>query len=162
MIASDEGRGNLLVAFVAAVAVVALLGFMFRSQDRAAQRRRDLDYVKSGMADIDLMAGVEFEKYIAARLRQSGWNVSLTSATGDYGVDLIARKNGQRLAIQCKRYGKPVGVSAIQQVVAGATHHRCTTSMVVSNQEFTRAAKLLAKTHECRLVGRARLPKWKP
>jgi restriction system protein len=125
-----------------------------------AQLRRDLEYVKSGMAAIDLMPGVEFEKYVAARLRRTGWDVSLTAASGDYGVDLIARKGADCMAIQCKRYAKPVGVSAVQQVVAGSMQHRCTSSMVVSNQEFTTAAKRLAGTHSCQLVGRAQLPNW--
>ena len=42
----------------------------------------------------------------------------MTAATGYYGVDLIAKKSGQCVAVQCKRYGKSVGVSAVQQVVA--------------------------------------------
>jgi restriction system protein len=124
------------------------------------QRRRDLEYVQSGMAAIDQMPRIEFENFVAARLRQTGWRVSTTAATGDYGVDLIARKGNECMAIHCKRYGKTVGVSAIQQVVAGAMHHKCTSSMVVSNQEFTRAAKQLAGTHGCHLVGRSQLPEW--
>ena len=89
------------------------------------------------------------------RFRQAGWKVSTTAVSGDFGVDLIARKDGQCMAVQCKRYGKSVGVSAVQQVVAGAMHHKCTSSMVVSNQEFTKAAKQLAITHNCQLVGRS-------
>lgn len=154
--------GNFAVAVGVAVAAVSLMVLLMRNVDQEAQRRRDEAYINSGMADVDLMAGLEFEKYVAARLRRSGWRVSLTAATGDYGVDLIAAKDGQCMAVQCKRYGKPVGVSAVQQVVSGASHHRCTSSMVVSNQEFTRAAVQLAKTHDCRLVGRSKLPKWRP
>jgi restriction system protein len=134
-----------------------------RQRHRAAveaQKRRDLEYVKSGMAAVDLMPGVEFEKYIAARLRQNGWRVLMTPVTGDYGVDLIAKKGDQRIAVQCKRYSKPIGISAVQQVVSGAMHHDCTGSLVVSNQEFTKAAKQLAQTHNCRLVGRSELPQW--
>jgi restriction endonuclease Mrr len=107
---------------------------------------------------IDQMSGVEFEEYVAARLRRSGWDVSPTSATGDYGVDLIAKRDGQCFAVQCKRRGKPVGVSAVQEVVSGARRHKCTASMVVSNQEFTRAAKELAEIHDCKLIGRSTLP----
>jgi HJR/Mrr/RecB family endonuclease len=86
--------------------------------------------------------------------------VRTTTVTGDYGVDLIAKKGDQRIAVQCKRYSKPIGIAAVQQVVSGAMHHNCTASLVVSNQEFTKAAKQLAQTHNCRLVGRSELPKW--
>lgn len=112
--------------------------------------------------DIDAMDGVEFEHYVAARLQRAGWDVSFTPAVGDYGVDLIAEKDGEYVAVQCKRYGKAVGVAAVQQVVSGARHHSCTRSIVVSNQEFTTAAKRLAFTHGCQLIGRKALQSWVP
>jgi restriction system protein len=114
----------------------------------------------SSMAAIDAMSGVEFEDYVAARLRRAGWQVDFTAATGDYGVDLIAVKDGKAVAVQCKRYGTPVGVAAVQQVVSGARHHECSRSIVVSNQEFTQAAKKLAYTHNCQLIGRTTLESW--
>jgi restriction system protein len=116
----------------------------------------------ASMASIDAMTGVEFEDYVAARLRRAGWQVDFTSTTGDYGVDLIAVKDGKSVAVQCKRHGNPVGVAAVQQVVSGARHHDCTTSIVVSNQEFTQAAKRLAYTHGCQLIGRRTLETWVP
>jgi restriction system protein len=117
---------------------------------------------RAGMTAIDGMSGVEFEGYVAARLRHAGWRVRLTPAVGDYGVDLIAEKDGQSVAIQCKRHGKSVGVAAVQQVVSGALHHGCTRSLVVSNQEFTTAARQLAYTHRCQLIGRRALQAWVP
>ncbi len=117
---------------------------------------------RAGMTAIDDMSGVEFEGYVAARLRRAGWQVRLTPAVGDYGVDLIAEKDGQSVAIQCKRHGKSVGVAAVQQVVSGALHHGCTRSLVVSNQEFTIAARQLAYTHRCQLIGRRALQAWVP
>jgi restriction system protein len=117
---------------------------------------------RAGMTAIDGMSGVEFEGYVAARLRRAGWQVRLTPAVGDYGVDLIAEKDGQSVAIQCKRHGKSVGVAAVQQVVSGALHHGCTRSLVVSNQEFTTAARQLAYTHRCQLIGRRALQAWVP
>ena len=116
----------------------------------------------AGMRAIDVMSGVEFEAYVAIRLRRAGWQVRFTPAVGDYGVDLIADKDGQSAAIQCKRHGKTVGVAAVQQVVSGALHHGCTRSIVVSNQEFTTAAKQLAYTHRCQLIGRKALQAWVP
>jgi len=116
----------------------------------------------ASMTAIDAMTGTDFENYVAARLRRAGWQVTFTSVTGDYGVDLIAERDGKSVAIQCKRHGNSVGVAAVQQVVAGARHHGCTKSIVVSNQEFTRAAKQLAFTHGCQLIGRRALQAWVP
>lgn len=111
---------------------------------------------------IDAMDGVEFEGYVAARLGRAGWRVRFTAPVGDYGVDLIADRDGHSVAVQCKRYGKPVGVAAVQQVVSGARHHGCGRSIVVSNQEFTTAARQLAHTHNCQLIGRRVLQNWVP
>ena len=114
------------------------------------------------MRAIDAMDGLEFETYVSARLGRAGWRVATTPQAGDYGVDLIAEKDGRRVAVQCKRYGRPVGVAAVQQVVSGARHHGCARSIVVSNQEFTSAAKQLAHTHGCQLIGRRTLSAWVP
>lgn len=122
-------------------------------------RRRRPD---GSMRAIDAMSGTEFEDYVATRMRRAGWQVAFTSASGDYGVDLIAQRDGKSVAIQCKRHGKSVGVAAVQQVVAGARHHGCTRSIVISNQEFTQAAKQLAATHGCQLIGRNALQTWVP
>jgi restriction system protein len=116
----------------------------------------------AGMSAVDAMSGVEFERYVAGRLRRAGWQVEFTSAVGDYGVDLIAEKDGQSMAVQCKRHGKSVGVAAVQQVVSGALQHGCSRSVVVSNQEFTAAARQLAFTHRCQLIGRKALQAWVP
>jgi restriction system protein len=148
---------------IAAVLVLALRGLLpavERRLDEYDRRRREALYLSVGMSSVDVMSGHEFEKYVAARVRQMGWDVSATSVTRDFGVDLIAARDGECIAIQCKRRAKPVGVSAVQQVVAGALHHQCSASAVVSNQEFTTAAKELARTHGCRLVGRSNLRRW--
>lgn len=138
-------------SFVVALLVVMCLGAVI------ARRWREAMYLMSGLRKVDVMSGPEFESYVAAKFRSAGYRVSATRATGDFGVDLIVRKGNARIAIQCKRHGCPVGVAAVQQVVAGAVIHRCTSTMVVSNQEFTLAAVMLARSHNCRLVGRSRL-----
>jgi restriction system protein len=131
---------------------------VFRANRRSRRRAR----ADASMTAIDAMNGDEFEDYVAARLRRAGWQIRFTPAVGDYGVDLIAEKDGQCVAIQCKRHGKSVGVAAVQQVVSGALHHGCTRTIVVSNQEFTPAAKQLAYTHGCQLIGRSTLQAWVP
>ena len=104
------------------------------------------------------MTGTEFEDHIARIARTAGLPVIMTSITGDWGVDIIVGRRPNRLAIQCKRQSRPVGTSAVQEVVAGAPMQDCTKTMVVTNHEFTPAARKLAELHGCELVGRADLP----
>jgi restriction system protein len=105
------------------------------------------------------MSGTEFEDYVARVVRSSGVPVIMTSVTGDWGVDIIVGKRPNRLAIQCKRQSRPVGAGAVQEVVAGAPMQDCTKTMVVTNHEFTPAARKLAEVHGCELVGRKELPR---
>ena len=105
------------------------------------------------------MSGMEFEDYIARIARSSGLPVIMTSVTGDWGVDLIVGRRPNRLAIQCKRQSRPVGAGAVQEVVAGAPMQDCSKTMVVTNHEFTPAARKLAELHGCELVGRSELPR---
>lgn len=152
----SAGLGGLVLTLV-------ILLWLSVQRDRlqaARQRRHDLKYAMKGMAAIDEMSGVEFEEFVAAQLRTRGWAVTHTAGAGDYGVDLVAQKDGVRMAIQCKRLAKAVGVAAVQQVVSGALHHGCNQTVVVTNQGFTKAAHRLATTHRCRLVGREQLHIW--
>ncbi|OBG35518.1 restriction endonuclease [Mycobacterium alsense] len=164
---TQRATGSVVVGFCAGlgglVVTVAALLWLGAQRDRyraGRQRRRDLRYVASSLAAIDEMSGVEFEEFVAAQLRTVGFGVAPTASTGDYGVDLIAKKDGISMAVQCKRQARAVGVAAVQQVVAGALHHRCDRTVVVTNQSFTKAARQLATTHGCRLVGREQLRIW--
>jgi restriction system protein len=107
----------------------------------------------------DEMSGTEFEDYVARIARSAGVPVIMTSITGDWGVDLIVGHRPHRLAVQCKRRSRPVGAGAVQEVVAGAPMQDCTQTMVVTNHEFTPAARKLAELHGCVLVGGADLPR---
>jgi hypothetical protein len=122
------------------------------------ERKAEAERRRHDMATIDRMTGIEFEDFVEDRFRREGWDVRRTPATRDYGVDLIAVR-GRWFAVQCKRSATPVSLEAVQQVVAGAPKYNCKAIMVVSNQEFTEAAKTLADIHNCVLIGRRDLLK---
>jgi restriction system protein len=107
----------------------------------------------------EAMSGTEFEDHIAHIARSCGVPVIMTPLTGDWGVDLILGRRPHRVAVQCKRQSRPVGTSAVQEVVAGAPMQDCVRTMVVTNNEFTPAARKLAERHGCELVGRQELPR---
>ncbi|WP_082683005.1 restriction endonuclease [Mycobacterium sp. GA-1285] len=105
------------------------------------------------------MSGPQFEDHVARVARSCGAPVIMTAITGDWGVDIIVGKRPNRLAIQCKRQSRPVGAGAVQEVVAGAPMQDCTKTMVVTNHEFTPAARKLAELHGCELVAGTDLPR---
>lgn len=107
------------------------------------------------------MTGLEFEDRVAHVARTCGLPVIMTPLTGDWGVDLIVGHRPNRIAVQCKRLSRPVGAGAVQEVVAGAPMQDCSRTMVVTNNDFTPAARKLAELHGCELVGGAELPRLK-
>lgn len=98
-------------------------------------------------ADIDLMEGRDFERFCADLLKRRGFlEVEVTKGSGDYGVDILAEKDGVTYAIQCKCYdATPVGVSAIQEVYAGRDYYDRMVGAVMTNQYFTSPAVEAAK-----------------
>lgn len=89
--------------------------------------------------------GHDYEYHVARFLRRRGYyNVTVTQASGDFGVDVIAHKGRKKYAVQCKYYSAPVGVAAVQEAVAGKAHYKCNAAMVVTNSTFTPAAETLA------------------
>lgn len=106
------------------------------------------------MKRVDAMEGTEFEEYLAYLFRRDGYRVRLTKASSDFGADLILYREEEKIAVQAKRYGKPVGVAAVQQVLAARQFYECTGAMVVTNMSFTRQAKQLAAVSEVTLLDR--------
>jgi len=94
---------------------------------------------------VDSMSGYEFEKYCVKLLQRAGfYNIQQTKLSGDFGIDVIAERNGKKIGIQCKRYSNPVGVQAVQEAVSGSVYYQCDFPMVLSNQDFTPQAMEMA------------------
>lgn len=98
------------------------------------------------------MSPIEFEHFCAERLRMDGWDASVTQASADQGADIIARYGKRSVAVQCKQYSKPVGNSAVQEVVAARAHYATSHAAVIANIGFTPAARKLAETNGVHLL----------
>ena len=93
------------------------------------------------LEEFDLMEGHDFEYYCAELLRKSGFQeVEVTRGSGDYGIDILAQKDGVTYAIQCKCYTAPVGVKAVQEAYAGRDYYDRMVGAVLTNQYFTQPA----------------------
>lgn len=103
--------------------------------------------IRGGRPDnMDLLEGHEFEYYCADLLRSRGFQeVEVTRGSGDYGIDILAEKDGVTYAIQCKRYNAPVGVKAVQEAYAGRDYYDRMVGAVLTNQYFTQPAVEAAK-----------------
>ena len=92
------------------------------------------------------MEGQDFEYYCAELLRRRGFkSVEVTKGSGDFGIDILAEKDGVSYGIQCKCYDGPVGVHAVQEVYAGKDYYDLMVGVVMTNQYFTEPAVKAAK-----------------
>jgi HJR/Mrr/RecB family endonuclease len=107
--------------------------------------------------DVDLMNGVEFEKFIAMLFSKMGYSTKVTQETGDQGIDVLAEKNGTKIGIQAKCYSGTVPNAAIQEVAAGIAHYRCDKGIVITNNYFSKSAIKLAESNNVVLWDRDKL-----
>lgn len=142
--------------FVAmAVVIIGTAGILWYLHKQQIARLRALQ-----LSDVDTMTGVAFEHYVGKLLEAQGYHVTFTSASNDFGVDIIARKGKDSYATQLKRYTGAVGRFAITDAVGGLAKYGCTKAMAITNSHFTPSAKELAAVNNCVLVDRDQLAQW--
>lgn len=102
--------------------------------------------------------GHAFEKWVAEALETFGWEASVTSGSGDQGIDVIAMLDGKKVGIQCKLYSSSVGNKAVQEAHAGKAYYDADVVAVVTNADFTASARDLAQVTGVKLLSHHDLP----
>lgn len=118
-----------------------------------------LNYDKSERSitikQIDLMSGEQFEEFICKFFEKMNYKCKKTKASGDQGVDVLATKGDERIAIQAKCYMNGViGNHAVMEVVGGKKYYDATRCMVITNRTFTKSARELADKNNVTLWDR--------
>ncbi len=143
----------------------AALAFAKQKHREASKMQREQEawnrrYGLQQAAELSRLSGAEFEEYLAGMFQKQGYLVELTPTSGDYGADLLLSKQGQRIAVQAKCYTGSVGVSAVQEALAGMAYYQCQSAWVVTTGNYTPNAVELAKKSNVRLIGSTELGKW--
>lgn len=149
-----SSQGIIALMLIGAIIAAVVLGYVLYLNFRRQKALRLLD-----LAAVDSMPGLQFEKWVGAQLQARGYRVRYTPIN-DYGVDIVAKKDGLKTAVQVKRYRKILDQKPVREAVAGMMHYKCSRSMVVTNSHFTQAARVLAKSNRCELIDREKLAEW--
>lgn len=116
---------------VAGIGIICIFAVIIYGLIR--RRRKELPF--------DSMEGHDFERFCADLLKARGFlEVEVTKGSGDFGVDILAEKDGISYAFQCKRYDESVGVKAVQEIYAGRDYYDRQIGVVMTNQYFTAPA----------------------
>jgi hypothetical protein len=106
----------------------------------------------------DEMDPYVYEHFCAEQFLIAGWDdAEATSGSSDQGVDVIAKRGDDFLVGQCKKYQKPVGNSAVQEIVAGMGYYGANIGVVISNAGYTNSAKKLAEANNIKLIHHAEI-----
>jgi len=102
--------------------------------------------------------GIDFEYWVADRLREYDWEAQVTQGSGDQGVDVIAGQGNLRIAVQCKLYQGSVGNKAVQETLSGMLFLDLDRGIVISTGKYTRSARELADKNKILLLSPEDIP----
>ncbi|NOT00900.1 MAG: restriction endonuclease [Phycisphaerales bacterium] len=136
-----------ILAFALGTAVNRLLGALFgggvlfawlMSMTARHARRANLDR-QSGVASIRRMSWREFESLMAEAYRRQGFTVEERGGGGaDGGVDILLRRNGETVVVQCKHWKAwKVGVRTVREVYGVMTAIGATRAVIAACGAFT-------------------------
>jgi restriction endonuclease Mrr len=115
-----------------------------------AEERRALSvwerwHAGRSLASINEMTGSEFERFLAGLLAKIGFTEITTTPPTDQGGDILAvSPSGEAVVVQAKRWSKPVGNKAVQELLGAMLHYSRPRGLVITNSRFTSPACELA------------------
>lgn len=125
---------DVLIAIVVIMFVFGIILGIVDDRNKKRQQKR----ISSG----GYQTPYEYEQYVGSLLTYKGYkNVQVTPKSGDYGADIICKdKKGNKYAVQCKMYSKPVGYKAVEEVLGAMHYYNCNRAIVVTNNTYTKQA----------------------
>ena len=95
----------------------------------------------------------EFEEATAEIFRRLGFSAEVTQYSGDQGIDILIKKNGSTIGVQCKRYrtDKKIGPAAIREFAGSLDGINLQEGIFVTTSSYTPAAKSAAKGSQYRI-----------
>lgn len=94
------------------------------------------------------MNSEQYEHHVAAVLAGEGWMTTVSRLSGDLGVDVVAERLGERLAVQAKMYGgsaTKVNAEQIMCLYGAAAYIDCNQMMLATNGHLTTDATRVAE-----------------
>lgn len=124
--------------FLLAGAGIGIIGGVISLICKGASESKTRKRIRSG----GYQTPYEYEQYVGSLLTYKGYkNVQVTPKSGDYGADIICKdKKGNKYAVQCKMYSKPVGYKAVEEVLGAMHYYNCNRAIVVTNNTYTKQA----------------------
>ena len=119
-------------------------------KNRRAELRKNHDYWSS-------VDPYEFEREIALLFKKHGFNTKVTKGSGDGGIDIFLKKDGEKSIVQCKRYQSKVGPSTVRDLYGAMVGGGYNAGYVVCPSGFSKKAFEFSKRKKITLIGLSRI-----
>lgn len=108
-----------------------------------AWRKGEILEKQTGIDTLRTISWREFEELVGEAYRRKGYTVIETGGGGaDGGVDLILKKNGEKLLVQCKHWKMDkVGVKVVRELYGVVAAESASGGIVISSGTFTQESK---------------------
>jgi restriction system protein len=138
---------------LAAVVFLFFAAMASLSALRAALNARMLER-QTGVDSLRDLSWKQFENLLGEAYRRKGYAVKETLGGGaDGGIDLILRRNGETVLVQCKRWkGKPVPVQIVRELYGILIHQGASEAKLVATTYFTSDAIEFSRDKPIELV----------
>lgn len=135
----------LVLAACAMASLLSLLG---------ARRKRHLLDTRTGLDSIAAIGWREFEQLVGEAYRRQGYAVEETGLGGaDGGIDLVLRRNGKRILVQCKQWKRQkVPVNVVREMYGLLAHHGADEVRIATLGGFTPDAARFAQGKPITLI----------
>lgn len=136
---------SLVFVFTGTISVI-LSVITRKKEDKNAERKRELFERQKNLPDISALKWREFEEVIGEAYRRQGYQVEERGGNEpDGGIDLILRKKGEMVLVQCKHWeAEQVGVKIVRELYGVVAAEGATKGIVVTTGYFTRDAEIFA------------------
>jgi restriction system protein len=141
-------NGGLVMLITFALLVISAIS-AFRSL-----RTKSLLGAQTSLDSLRDLPWKHFEDVLGEAYRRQGYHVEEMLGSGaDGGIDLVLRKNGNVVVVQCKRWrGKPVPVQIVRELYGVMIDQRASAAKIVATTTFTADAVEFAKGKPIELV----------
>lgn len=96
-----------------------------------------------------------YEHQVADYFEKLGYSTQITSQSGDFGIDVFATKNNEKVAIQAKNYGdtnRKVNRSMIMELHGSKDLFDCAKAILVTSGEILSDARVVAEKLKVELI----------
>ncbi len=125
-----------------------------RARREAQKQRQEAERQRQRIREQywEAMDGVEFERELGGLFRAIGYGVERTPISGDQGVDLVLRKNGETTVVQCKAHKNGVGPAVARELFGSMVAFGAQRAILACTGGFTKGVYEFVKGKHIHLL----------